>query len=265
MDHLYYMISEHMFIVKCKFYSSGKWMFFVVFASWSSTKQQKNTSVCPRTLVQLQGCDKGEMMTIRAVLFDFGGVLYRIPDQRWLRRWQILLGMGLDEDISALITSPEDSPYMQAILEGRISEDEVWERLRRRWRISPFLVRWLRRATMSRRRVNREMAAFLGALRPRYRTGILSNAGSDARRLFTDVFGFDRLVDTMVISAEEGIAKPDERIYHLALERLGVKADEAVFVDDMAVNVAAACQLGMQAIQFRETQQVLTTVRSFLE
>lgn len=204
-------------------------------------------------------------MAIRAVLFDFGGVLYRIPDQRWLRRWQIFLGLGADEDISTLIAAPEDSPYMQAILEGRISEDEVWERVGRRWRISPFLMRWLRRTVISRRRVNREMAAFLGNLRPRYRTGILSNAGSDARRLFTDVFGFDRLVDAMIISAEEGVAKPNERIYHLALDRLGVKADEVVFVDDMAVNVAAACQLGMQAIQFHETQQVLTAVRSFLE
>jgi epoxide hydrolase-like predicted phosphatase len=153
---------------------------------------------------------------------------------------------------------------MQAILVGQISEDEVWERLGRRWRISPFLIRWLRRTITSRRRVNHEMAAFLGALRPRYRTGILSNAGSDARRLFTDVFGFDRLVDTMIISAEEGVAKPDERIYHLALDRLGVKADEVVFVDDMAVNVTAACQLGIQAIQFHETQQVLKEVRSFL-
>jgi epoxide hydrolase-like predicted phosphatase len=248
-----------MFIVKYKFYLSGQT------GAFSVSLRVKNTPVCPGTLVQLQDYDKGGMMVIRAVLFDFGGVLYRVPDQRWLRRWQVLLGLGLDEDISTLISAPEDSPYMRAILEGRISEDEIWERLGRRWRISPFMVRWLRRAAMSRRRVNREMATFLGSLRPRYLTGILSNAGSDARRLFTDVFGFDRLVDVMVISAEEGVAKPDERIYHLALDRLGVKADEVVFVDDMAVNVAAACQLGMRAIQFHETQQVLTTVRSFLE
>jgi epoxide hydrolase-like predicted phosphatase len=203
-------------------------------------------------------------MTIRAVFFDFGGVLYRTPDRHWMRQWQVLLGLGKDDEISSIIASPDESPFVQAIMDGRIPEDELWERIGRHWKLSPFLVSWLRRNAMSRRRLNQEVARFLGSLRPRYKTAILSNAGSDTRRIFTDLFGFDRLVDSMIISAEERVSKPDERIYRIALERLQVDPEEAVFLDDLAVNVAAANQLGMKAVHFRETRQALAEVQSLL-
>ena len=162
-------------------------------------------------------------MTIRAVLFDFGGVLYKTPDRRWMKKWQRFLGLGKDEVISSIIVSQDESPYVQAVMEGRIPESEIWDRMGRRWRLSPILVRWLKRSTMSRHRLNQEVASFLASLRPKYRTGILSNAGSDARSMFTSIFGFDHLVDEMIISAEEGIAKPDERIYQIALDKMGVE------------------------------------------
>ena len=203
-------------------------------------------------------------MTIRAVFFDFGGVLYRVPDRKWMRRWQMLLGLGKDFTFSTMILAPDESPYFQAIMEGRIAESEMWERMAKSWRLSPVILSWLRRNSMSRRRVNRAVENFLAGLRPRFKTGILSNMGSDARKLFSQVFGFDRLVDTMVISAEEGVMKPDERIYQIALDRLGVSAHEAVFLDDLAVNVAAARQVGMRAVHFQTTSQALAEVASLL-
>ena len=203
-------------------------------------------------------------MAIRAVLFDFGGVLYKTPDRGWMKKWQRLLGLGKDEVISSIILSQDDSPYMQAIMEGRIPESEIWERMGKRWRLSPLLVRWIKRSSMSRRRLNEDVAEFLASLRPKYRTGILSNAGSDARAMFTSIFGFDHLVDEMIISAEEGIAKPDERIYKIALEKMGVEPGEALFLDDLSANVAAARQLGMKAVQFLETSQALSEVRALL-
>ena len=173
-------------------------------------------------------------MTIRAVLFDFGGVLYRTPDRRWMKKWQTFLGLGKDEVINSIISAQDESPYLQAIMEGRLPESEIWERMANRWRLSPILVRWLKRSSWSRSRLNRDVAAFLTSLRPKYRTGILSNAGSEARDIFTSIFGFDRIVDEMIISAEEGIAKPDERIYQIALDKMGVDPEEAVFLDDLS-------------------------------
>lgn len=54
----------------------------------------------------------------------------------------------------------------------------------------------------------------------------------------------------VVVSGDEKLTKPDAAIYRLALERFGLRAEDAVFVDDSAANVAGAQAVGMQALLF---------------
>jgi 2-haloacid dehalogenase len=58
--------------------------------------------------------------------------------------------------------------------------------------------------------------------------------------------------ETIVVSGEEGIVKPDARIFRLVLERTGMRAASTVFVDDSPTNVAAATALGFTSILFRD-------------
>ena len=75
---------------------------------------------------------------------------------------------------------------------------------------------------------------------------------------------FDDAFDALVLSAEVGIMKPDPRIYHIALDKLEVKPNEAVFVDDMPANVEAARTLGMQGILFQSQEQTLDKLKELL-
>ena len=72
---------------------------------------------------------------------------------------------------------------------------------------------------------------------------------------------FDRFRD-IVVSGDEKMMKPDPAIYRLALDRFGVKAEDAVFVDDNADNVAAAAALGFHAIQFVDEPVLRTELRT---
>ena len=76
---------------------------------------------------------------------------------------------------------------------------------------------------------------------------------------------FDDAFDTIVISSEVGVMKPDLKIYRLALGQLKVEPAEAVFVDDMPPNVEAARLLGMQAIRFQSPEQILAELAEVLE
>ena len=203
-------------------------------------------------------------MTIRAVIFDLGGVLYFTPSLTWARRWQAVMGLKDDPFIAAILSSPEQSEYVNDVMIGKIPESQVWEMVARRWRINPALFNRFRRGALSGRRWNKELAAFVESLRPTYKTAILSNAGTDARQTFTRHYKIDQLVDDVIISAEEKIAKPDARIYRIAVDRLGVQPEEAVFVDDLLPNVDAARQFGMQAVQFLNTTQAITEVQGYL-
>ncbi|MFF4351512.1 HAD family hydrolase [Streptomyces sp. NPDC001530] len=68
--------------------------------------------------------------------------------------------------------------------------------------------------------------------------------------------GLTDLADDVVSSARVGIAKPDRRIYDIAVERAGVPAERCLFVDDTLENVEAAAALGMQAVHFREAEDL---------
>ena len=58
-------------------------------------------------------------------------------------------------------------------------------------------------------------------------------------------FGIRHLFDPLIISAQEGCMKPDPEIYHTAIEKLGVPAEEILFVDDMPENVRTSHKLSM--------------------
>jgi 2-haloacid dehalogenase len=65
---------------------------------------------------------------------------------------------------------------------------------------------------------------------------------------------FFRRFRDIVVSGEEKLLKPDPAIYHLALERFGLKPDEALFVDDRVINVEGAKAVGMRAHLFEDAE-----------
>jgi HAD superfamily hydrolase (TIGR01509 family) len=68
----------------------------------------------------------------------------------------------------------------------------------------------------------------------------------------------------MVISAEVGLVKPDERIYRLALEEMHARAEESVFLDDVLANIEGARAVGMQGIHFTHPERSLDELKRLL-
>ena len=74
----------------------------------------------------------------------------------------------------------------------------------------------------------------------------------------------DEIFDVVVDSAFVGTRKPEPRIYELTLERLGVTAEQAVFIDDIEVNCDAARALGIRSVWFRSTDQAIAEIEAAL-
>ncbi|MFC8797377.1 HAD family hydrolase [Promicromonospora sp. NPDC057138] len=70
------------------------------------------------------------------------------------------------------------------------------------------------------------------------------------------------LMDDVIVSGREGMAKPDRRIFELAIERFGVDPSRAVFVDDKAVNVDAARGVGFRGVVFTSTDALRKDLRA---
>jgi len=94
-----------------------------------------------------------------------------------------------------------------------------------------------------------DMVDFVKDLRGRgLATGLLTNNAKEFQEFWRPLMPLDELFDDVIDSSEVGIRKPDRRIYELALERLGVTAAEAVFVDDAPGNIAGAEVVGIAGV-----------------
>ena len=200
------------------------------------------------------------MAAIRAVVFDIGGVLEITPDLAVDRRWEARLGLPPGEMDERLADVWKGGSL------GTITLEDVHQAIKDRLGLDePQLAAYM--ADVWREYVgtaNAELIGYARRLRPRYRTGIVSNSFVGAREREQAAYGFEDLVDEIVYSHEVGISKPDPRIYELACERLGVRPAEMIFLDDVPACVTAAGEAGIHAIQYRNNAQAIEEIEALL-
>jgi putative hydrolase of the HAD superfamily len=93
-----------------------------------------------------------------------------------------------------------------------------------------------------------DVPAALEELGRRFRLGVVSNSNGTARAKLVRI-GLARHFEVIVDSQEEAIEKPDPRIFHVALQRMGVRAEESIYIGDMYhVDVVGARAAGLRAV-----------------
>jgi putative hydrolase of the HAD superfamily len=190
---------------------------------------------------------------VKAVIFDVGGVLLQTVDRSALRRWEARLGLKNGELAREVFSSP--TSWRASI--GLVTGADVWMELACLYRLHVNEVYELAQDIFAAEGVDERMAAFIGSLRPRFKTALLSNAWPEARQSLHVRRGLGAVSDMLILSSEERLMKPDTRIYQLAAERLGVAPEEALFVDDDLSNVEGARDAGMRIIHYTTREAAL--------
>jgi len=113
---------------------------------------------------------------------------------------------------------------------------------------------------------NAPMIALMRELRGQgLRMALLTNNVREWEPLWRAMVPIDELFEVVVDSAFVGCRKPEQRIYEILLERIGLPADECLFVDDVEVNCDAARALGMTPVHFRANDQAIGEIRAGIE
>ena len=193
---------------------------------------------------------------MQAVIFDWGGVLVDSPAPGMLVLFAQELGVTPEAVNNAYI------PFGERFQKGQIAEQNVWEGICAVLGVaSPYDPLLWEHVFGQVYTPKEEMFALASVLKDRgYKVGLLSNTESPTVRFFHKQ-GYT-MFDATVFSCDEGTAKPERRIYEIALERLGVEPSEAVFIDDRADFIEGAQKLGMHTIRFESLQQVKEALAS---
>jgi len=198
-------------------------------------------------------------MTLRAVFFDLCGVVVRTEFQVPRQLLADRLGMEY-EDLNRIVF---DSDSGQKATIGQISSEEHWNAIMKRLKRPASELPSIRQEFFAGDIVDRTLLDYIRSLRGKYKTGLISNAWGDLRDFIVRE-KFDDAFDRMIISAEVGAAKPEARIFQIALEQFGVSPKEAVFVDDFLINIEGCEKVGIQGIHFKDPESALQQLKQLL-
>lgn len=204
---------------------------------------------------------------IRAVIFDYGGVLTtpgRVAIMAWLEQERIQ-PESFSETLKAWLSrkAPPGTP-LHRLETGELEAEEFNRLLAQRLRSAdgkPVEPTGLLGRLFANMAPNPTMFDLVREVRDRgVRTAMLSNSwGNDY-----PWDQLDGLFELSVISGETGLRKPDPRIYRTTLEQLGLQPHETVFVDDGAPNIEAAAEIGMRTVLHSNSDQTRARLAELL-
>jgi HAD superfamily hydrolase (TIGR01509 family) len=201
-------------------------------------------------------------MRLRAVIFDFGGVLFKTHDYTPRHAWDDRLGLPR----GAVERAVHNDESWRAAQHGTLSLADYWADVGRRLGISPAVAASELATDFYRGDVlDEQIVAYIRGLRQAgHAVALLSNDAAGLLRPRLDRLGIVGLFDPLVISSEIGVMKPASAAYQAVLEQLARPAPETVFIDDMPQNIAGARAVGMQAIRYQPQLELNTVLAPHL-
>ena len=196
---------------------------------------------------------------IENVLFDLGNVLIR-----WDPRNHYRDRFASDEEMEAFLAEVAPGSWNHEMDLGKPFAQAIAERTQVYPDHADLLGEWQSHWERMLGGAIDESVAMLGDLRTAgYRVAALTNWSAETYPVARERFPFLGWFEDVVISGVEGIAKPDPRMFALALGRTGFEASRTVFIDDNLPNVEGARALGMHTVHFASPAQCRDELRAF--
>jgi putative hydrolase of the HAD superfamily len=192
--------------------------------------------------------------TIRAIIFDIGRVLVRVD----IRKAKIGLADGLPLSPEELWSAIENDPRWSDWQEGRMTARDWHLNLSKRLGISLDFETFTNVWNSALDPVPIHSNQLFEALSKRYRLGLLSNTDPIHVARLESTYDFFRYFPKpiRIYSCVVGASKPDPLIFREALKACHVRAEEALYIDDIAAYAEAARHLGMRGIQYQSPDQL---------
>jgi putative hydrolase of the HAD superfamily len=188
---------------------------------------------------------------IKAILFDWGGVLIANPEEGLMKYCAEMLGTTVAD------FKPRFFEYAEVFQKGEIEEQALWDNICNSLNIAVPDEKniWKKAVCKSFIDNNGTYDLLKGVKNAGFKTGFISNTEMAAVEYFHENNN-QQYFDATIFSCVENTVKPEKEIYKIALEKLGLQPEEAILIDDKSENIQAAQQLKMHGIVFKNIDQV---------
>jgi epoxide hydrolase-like predicted phosphatase len=198
-------------------------------------------------------------MQYKAIGFDYGGVINGKPGSFFTEKFCEFVGVSKEEYKKVYFAYNRkfnaDEP---------ITERELWTYVLTDLNKIEKLdgVMNLVNEFRLKKELNKNVLQLVDNLRSKsYRTGLLSNNNQEAAgRMRRD--GLDKHFDVFIVSAEVGVMKPDPEIFQLFIEKLQVKPEELIFIDDAEKSLSSAKECGFKPLLFKSYQNLVNDLKT---
>lgn len=198
-------------------------------------------------------------MQIKAVLFDFGGVLGSDANS-WRFNPDVCKKIGLSSDgIEEIYWS-----MWKDLKVGKKDLQDFFEVLKAASK-TELSIAELRLMYHDNIHINEEMINLVKKLRNNYKTYIVSNESLEGLSTKIKKFELHNYFDSIFNSARLGFAKPEKKLFEYVLKEINLKPEETIFTDDQEKNIIAAHELEMYSFRFQTVKQLRTDLFELLE
>ncbi|MEM5803181.1 MAG: HAD family phosphatase [Candidatus Aenigmatarchaeota archaeon] len=201
---------------------------------------------------------------IKAIIFDFGGVCFYPGNSSQLLLEAIFRSKLPKIKIISIFLSnkrKEIKNLVDNFNEAKIKEDEFFKEIKNITKYN-FNEKDLKKQIIDLHKPIKPVIDILKKLKSKYKLCLLTNNNSwlneiDKKHHFYQYF------DVVINSYDFKVAKPNKKIYQIALSRLKVKPSECIFIDDKKENVSAAEKYGIKSIKYKNPKQLLKDLKKF--
>ncbi len=200
--------------------------------------------------------------SIRAIIFDFGGVLVHTSEPVGRRTWEAKLGLAAGE-LEQVVHGSDSWRKAQC---GLITPETYWSEVLLTLHLTEADLPALKADYFRDDRLDLDLVALIQSLRQDgYKIGVLSNDALTLEHKLRNELAIFDVFDAVIISAAIGVMKPDPVAYQAITEALGVAPQEAVFIDDNQENVEGARRFGMLALPYHAGMDLRSALQPLLK
>ncbi len=200
---------------------------------------------------------------IKVIIFDFGGVIVIGKSEKGgIKNISHLLSPVLKlpkEKISSAFIQ-----YWGPWKLGKINKKQFWASVLKKLKLENIKQSEIDKVLVNESNKNKNIIRLIKKLRRNYKIALLSNHSRWWFQVQFKKLKLKSLFNNIFVSYKLKIAKPDKRIFRLALKKLKVKPNEVVFIDDIKKNVDSASKLGIHGIHYKGYSNLIKNLKAII-